>query len=195
MHPVRARRVTLLLLLALVAGCMSAPFAAQSPPRAARIGFLGGGSPGGPLAAAFVAGLGEHGWVEGQNLTVQRPPPSRQSDPHPPPVLHAHAALDQPLLLQPPDEPRQRALAEMDPARDVLHPAPLAPGGGVRRGGLLGDEDVEHLEVAGAQAVRMQHPVDLAHRARMRRQDVPPLVRQSRTGLVRYHAPHVNAYA
>lgn len=70
MHPVRARLVMLLLLLALVAGCTSAPFAAQSPPRAARIGFLGGGSPGGPLAAAFVAGLGEHGWVEGQNLTV-----------------------------------------------------------------------------------------------------------------------------
>ena len=70
----------------------------------------------------------------------------------------------------------------MNPVGDVLHPAlPAGLGDGVR------GEDVEHLEVAGAEAVGMQRAVDLAHRARVHRQDVPPLVLEPGVDRVRCH--------
>jgi putative ABC transport system substrate-binding protein len=36
------------------------------------IGYISGGGPTGPLRAAFQQGLGETGYVEGQNLAVER---------------------------------------------------------------------------------------------------------------------------
>ena len=50
-----------------LASLLSPPFAApQAPPRTARIGYLGGGSP----STAFVEGLRTRGWVAGRNLAV-----------------------------------------------------------------------------------------------------------------------------
>jgi putative ABC transport system substrate-binding protein len=56
--------------LALVNGCGSLPFAAQ--PRVARIGYLWSGSElTADLTAAYVAGLRDAGWIEGQNLVIE----------------------------------------------------------------------------------------------------------------------------
>jgi putative ABC transport system substrate-binding protein len=60
-------------LIALLGGtALTAPFAAraQQGPRSARIGYLGISS--GPLADQFLAGMRENGYVEGQNLLVER---------------------------------------------------------------------------------------------------------------------------
>jgi len=128
------------------------------------------------------AHAGEHGPLQGEYLGVQVTALPGEGDPDPAAVLLADGALDQAVLLQTSDEPRQRALAEMDPARDVLHPAVLA---GLRHGAR--GEDVQDLEVTGSEAVRVQGAVDLAHRARVHREDVPPLVLQPGTWRFRCH--------
>ena len=62
------------LLIALGAGALIAPFGAfaQQPAKAARIGYLGGGSSSAVrhLLEAFRQGLRELGYMEGQNLTI-----------------------------------------------------------------------------------------------------------------------------
>lgn len=60
----------------------------------------------------------------------------------------------------------------MDPLGDLLHAVVAAAVG----------QDVQYLEVAAAQAVLMKSTVQFALRARMQRQDVPPLFRELRSG-------------
>ena len=60
-------------LCGLTFGTLAAPLAVegQQSGRAARIGFLGGGSLSDPLVAAFNQGLRELGYVEGQNISIE----------------------------------------------------------------------------------------------------------------------------
>ena len=61
-------------LIASLGGAVALPLAARPQQKAMPvIGYLASGSPGGnaPLVAAFRQGLGETGYVEGQNLTIE----------------------------------------------------------------------------------------------------------------------------
>jgi putative ABC transport system substrate-binding protein len=62
------------LVIALGAGALTAPFAsfAQQPAKVPRVGVLGAGSPYGwvPMVEALRAGLGDLGYVEGQNINI-----------------------------------------------------------------------------------------------------------------------------
>ncbi|KRD02196.1 hypothetical protein ASE41_33805 [Streptomyces sp. Root264] len=93
-------------------------------------------------------------------------------------VLRAQASFDETVLLQTGDEPRQRALAEMDAFGDLLDAEAARD---VLRGRL--GEDVEHLEVAGAQAVPVQCPVEFALGACVQGQHVAPLLHERLLGL------------
>jgi putative ABC transport system substrate-binding protein len=68
-------RVHLLLVLAavtLLAGCGTSVSSAPTAPRQYRIGYLAGGTAGpSPLRDAFLEGLRELGYVEGQNLVFE----------------------------------------------------------------------------------------------------------------------------
>jgi putative tryptophan/tyrosine transport system substrate-binding protein len=61
--------------LGLLAGCGRWPGQAAPAPRIPRIGFLAAGAvenqPGGPLREAFLQGLREHGYVEGQSIVIE----------------------------------------------------------------------------------------------------------------------------
>ncbi len=103
----------------------------------------------------------------------------REGHPHPAPVLRTHGPLDQAVLLQAADEPGQRALAEVDPVGDLLHPVGAAA---VRRRAL--GQQVENLEVTRAQSVPVQRPVHFALGAGMQGQDVPPLLHERLFGLL-----------
>ncbi|BCL18792.1 MsnO8 family LLM class oxidoreductase [Streptomyces tuirus] len=87
-----------------------------------------------------------------------------------------------------PEEARrlQRALAQVDPFGDLLD----AVGRRALRCPAPG-EDVEHLEVAGAQPVAVQRTIELALGPRVQRQNVPPLFHERLLGLLS-HAPHRN---
>jgi putative ABC transport system substrate-binding protein len=58
--------------LGLLAGCGRLPWQAQEPAKVPRIGFLAAGPPAivAPLAQAFLQGLSDAGYVEGQNITI-----------------------------------------------------------------------------------------------------------------------------
>jgi putative ABC transport system substrate-binding protein len=56
---------------ALVAGCGRLPFQAQRPARIPRIGYLGSASAGGASDEAFVEGLRDLGYVEGQTIGIE----------------------------------------------------------------------------------------------------------------------------
>jgi putative tryptophan/tyrosine transport system substrate-binding protein len=58
--------------LGLLAGCGRWPGQAQSPARVPRIGILGSGTPEDSQQQAFLQGLGEVGYVEGQNILIER---------------------------------------------------------------------------------------------------------------------------
>jgi len=60
--------------LALVAGCGSWPWQARTPARVPRIGFLllGSREDRAPLIAGFLRGLGDLGYVDGQNVNIAR---------------------------------------------------------------------------------------------------------------------------
>jgi putative ABC transport system substrate-binding protein len=61
--------------LGLLAGCGQRPWQAGPAPRIARIGFISSGSvegqPGGAFREAFLQGLRDHGYEEGQNIVVE----------------------------------------------------------------------------------------------------------------------------
>ncbi|CAK7283032.1 putative GH13_26 / GH13 / GH13_20 [Streptomyces misionensis JCM 4497] len=123
----------------------------------------------------------QHGPLQRQHLGVQGAALGSEGDPHPAAVLRAHRAFHQAVLLQTADQPGQRALAEMHPADQVLHPAVIT------LVGRLGGQDVQHLEVAGPQPVGGQCPVYLAHRARVHGEDVPPPFLQPGVGRLHCH--------
>jgi putative ABC transport system substrate-binding protein len=56
----------------LLGGCGRLPWEAQAPAKALRIGFLAAGPPTivAPLAQAFLQGLSDFGYTEGQNITI-----------------------------------------------------------------------------------------------------------------------------
>jgi len=58
--------------LGLLAGCRRLPWQAQAPAKVPRIGFLAAGPPTivAPLAQAFLQGLSDFGYTEGQNIIV-----------------------------------------------------------------------------------------------------------------------------
>jgi len=58
---------------ALALSILAAPLTAESQPpaRVPRIGYLESGSPGTPLVEAFREGLGDLGWIDGQNIAVE----------------------------------------------------------------------------------------------------------------------------
>ncbi len=64
--------------LALAAGCGRLPWQAPSPARVARVAFLGAGVGAEANVAAREQGLRELGWVEGQNLLIERRPAEGQ---------------------------------------------------------------------------------------------------------------------
>lgn len=117
------------------------------------------------------------GWT-----SAWRAPRIGQRDPHTPAVLAAHTAGDQPVLLQAGHQTRQRALAEVDAGRELLHPERT-----VTVGGRLLGEYVEDLEVTGTEPVVMELAVELAHRPGVQRQHIAPLVDECALGLVRCH--------
>jgi putative tryptophan/tyrosine transport system substrate-binding protein len=57
--------------LGLLAGCGQLPFSVQPTPKPTRIGHLSLGDFRGPTREAWEQGLREHGWVDGQNLTIE----------------------------------------------------------------------------------------------------------------------------
>src|SRR4030095_16309334 len=65
----RLIRFAVVLVISLIVAPLSG--AAQQAERAARIGFLGAGSPSDPLVAAFNQGLRELGYVEGRNISIE----------------------------------------------------------------------------------------------------------------------------
>jgi putative tryptophan/tyrosine transport system substrate-binding protein len=48
----------------------AAPRARPTPPSVAQVGYVAAGTPGGPNSTAFMQGLTDRGWVEGQNLVM-----------------------------------------------------------------------------------------------------------------------------
>lgn len=116
------------------------------------------------------------------DLRVAGPALVSQLDPDPPAVLAAHAAADEPVPLQPRDQTRQRALAEMDAGSELLYAI-----GGAAVLGRPFREDVEHLEIAGSQAVPVEYAVELAQCPGVQREKVAPLVDECPIGPVRCH--------
>jgi hypothetical protein len=59
--------------LGFMAGCQWLSRQVQAPAKIVRIGFLTGGAPGSSTASIeeFRLGLGEYGWVEGQNIAIE----------------------------------------------------------------------------------------------------------------------------
>src|SRR5438034_1240224 len=57
--------------LGLLAGCGRLPWQAQPPPRVARIGYLSASNASHPYFVAFGQGMGDLGYVEGQNLLIE----------------------------------------------------------------------------------------------------------------------------
>jgi putative ABC transport system substrate-binding protein len=55
----------------LLAGCGRLPWQRQPPAKVARIGWLSASDPNSPVGQAFVEGMREHGYVQGQNLVVE----------------------------------------------------------------------------------------------------------------------------
>ena len=71
----RATKFIAILMVLVALGILTAPFGgeAQEPGKAPRVGFLGPRSrtDGQPFVAAFLQGLRELGWVEGQNIVIE----------------------------------------------------------------------------------------------------------------------------
>src|SRR5215210_4592973 len=73
-------------LLGPLAGCGIGPSRAQQPPGRVRLGYLRLAPPAGPSASwhdAFVDGLRDHGYVEGDNLVIERRDAGGQPDRYP----------------------------------------------------------------------------------------------------------------
>ena len=71
-HLQKRRYALALVLLTLLTGCAGLPSLAPEPPKVRRIGFLGNSAPtANPTRDAFIDGLRDLGYVEGQNLAVE----------------------------------------------------------------------------------------------------------------------------
>lgn len=106
----------------------------------------------------------------------------RQLDTHTAAVLAAHRAAHEAVPLEPRDETRQRALAEMDPRSDLLNAEAAVA---ALRTGFR--EDVQDLEVTGSQAVPVQRPVQLTQGPGVQREHLAPLADERLLGLLRCH--------
>src|SRR5688500_11614071 len=89
-------------------------------------------------------------------------------------VLVAHPALHQAVLLEPADDARERALAEVNRLAERLHPALLVL--------ALAREPLEHLVLADAQAMRLQRTLERAVCSRMTGQQTAPGVHERLVG-------------
>jgi hypothetical protein len=88
-----------------------------------------------------------------------------EADVDPAAVLGAEAAGREPVALEPGDDPGQGALAEVQRLADVVHAAPVV---------AVAGEPVEHLELAHAEAVRLERALDRAVGARVVAQQLSP---------------------
>lgn len=104
-----------------------------------------------------------------------------------PPVGLAHRPLDQAGLLEPADQPGERALAQVHLLRELLHPQ--------RLGGL--GQSLQDLEVAHAEPEPLaQLTVQGAGRRRVAGQQIAPLGDQDgRLGRVLYGHPRTLSHA
>src|SRR3712207_4313717 len=125
--------------------------------------------PGWPWSSP-VPGSGEDGALRRARLLVAGPALGRDAGVDAAAVRLAHLAVDEPVRLEPADEPRQRALAEVDALGHLLHAAVVLA--------VLG-EPLEDLELAHPEAVlRLELALQRAGHARVTAQRLRPGVRE-----------------
>jgi len=103
------------------------------------------------------------------------------ADVDPAPVLDAHAARDEAIVLEPGYDARERALTEVHGGADVLHPPLLLL--------VLRCQAVEDLELAHAEPVLLECSLERAVGARVPVEQIPPGIDQGVTDR-RVRKPH-----